>query len=90
MVVHDGCGDSPIKKGKQAPIGTVHQFYNNTVLDTYKVAGAMYTEMDTGIQNVIDALKEKDMWNNTILIFVCSIRCVLLHLYETIQLYIEK
>ena len=44
--------------------------YGTTVLDTYKVAGAMYTEMDSGIRTVIDALKDNDMWDDTILIFV--------------------
>ena len=63
MAVHDGCGDS--KSGKQAPLQTVETYYNSTVLDTYKVAGAMYTEMDSGIQTVIDALKSKSMWSNT-------------------------
>ena len=46
------------------------QRYNTTVLDTYKVAGAMYTELDSGIQTVIDALAVKAMWDNTVLIFV--------------------
>ena len=44
--------------------------YNTTVLDTYKVAGAMYTELDSGIETVIAALKAKKMWDNTVLIFV--------------------
>ena len=30
----------------------------------------MYTEMDRGIQTVIDALKDNKMWENTVLIFV--------------------
>ena len=30
----------------------------------------MYTELDRGIQTVIDALQEKSMWENTVLIFV--------------------
>lgn len=71
MAVHDGCtGNGAFHKlGKQAPLETVH-LYNNTVLDTYKVAGAMYTEMDTGIQKVVNALHRSQMWNNTVLIFV--------------------
>jgi hypothetical protein len=45
MAVHAGC---TVKgQDKQAPLGTV-QLYNRTVLDTYKVAGAMYTELDSG------------------------------------------
>ena len=44
--------------------------YNTTVLDTYKVAGAMYTELDSGINVVIGALKANGMWDNTVLIFV--------------------
>lgn len=46
MAVHDGCGN--LEMGKQAPLATV-QKYGNTKLDTYKVAGAMYTEMDEQI-----------------------------------------
>jgi hypothetical protein len=68
MAVHDGCASGD--EGKQAPLETV-ELYNRTVLDTYKVAGAMYSEMDSGIQVVIDALKANDnMWANTVLIFV--------------------
>ena len=41
MAVHDGCTGATFKGlGKQAPLGTV-ELYNRTVLDTYKVAGAM-------------------------------------------------
>ena len=91
MAVHDGCTGATFKGlGKQAPLGTV-ELYNRTVLDTYKVAGAMCkcsrslcvffrrsskkaaapdTELDRGIQTVIDALQEKSMWENTVLIFV--------------------
>ena len=68
--MHDGCTGATFKGlGKQAPLGTV-ELYNRTVLDTYKVAGAMYTELDRGIQTVIDALQEKRMWESTVLIFV--------------------
>lgn len=72
MAVHDGCSS---KKGpfgglgKQAPLSTV-ELYNRTVLDTYKVAGAMYTELDTGIQQTISALEQNGMWERTALIFV--------------------
>ena len=55
MAVHDGCGEPSntpfFNLGKQAPMATV-ELYNTTVLDTYKVAGAMYTELDAGIQTV--------------------------------------
>ena len=80
MAVHDGCGDP--KSGKQAPLQTVHTYYNRTVLDTYKVAGAMYTEMDSGIQTVIDALKSKSMWSNTILV---SHRCSIFGLSDSLD-----
>ena len=72
MAVHDGCAEPRgefYSLGKQAPMATVER-YATTVLDTYKVAGAMYTEMDSGIQTVIDALKDNNMWENTVLIFV--------------------
>ena len=72
MAVHDGCAEPPgdfFQLGKQAPMATVER-YGTTVLDTYKVAGAMYTEMDSGIQTVIDALQDNNMWDDTILIFV--------------------
>ena len=73
MAVHDGCAepkDSPFfSLGKQAPVATVAR-YGTTVLDTYKVAGAMYTEMDAGIATVVGALKENQMWANTAFIFV--------------------
>lgn len=73
MAVHDGCADprpgNPFQNlMKQAPAATV-ELYNRTKADTYKVAGAMYTELDSGIQRVIDALKAKAMWENTVLIF---------------------
>lgn len=44
--------------------------YNRTVLDTYKVAGAMYTEMDRGVGEVVEALKHNNMWAHTVQIFV--------------------
>lgn len=73
MAVHDGCAEPAntpfFNLGKQAPMATV-DLYNTTVLDTYKVAGAMYTELDAGIETVIDALKLNSMWDNTVLIFV--------------------
>eukprot|EP00756_Hemistasia_phaeocysticola_P045614 Hpha_TRINITY_DN19361_c0_g1::TRINITY_DN19361_c0_g1_i1::g.81248::m.81248/K12375/ARSI_J; arylsulfatase I/J len=75
MAVHDGCepgnaaGHGFAQLGKQAPMGTV-DLYNRTVLDTYKVAGAMYTELDSGIKKVIHAMKARSMWENTVFVFV--------------------
>ena len=46
MAVHDGCGSGGL--GKQAPLETV-ELYNRTVLDTYKVAGAMYVRVTTAL-----------------------------------------
>jgi len=74
MAVHAGCEPGPQavgwpKLGNQAPKSTV-DLYNRTVLDTYKVAGAMYTELDWGIKKVVHALKTREMWDNTVLIFV--------------------
>lgn len=67
MNVHDGCeGDL----GKQAPLGTVHAHYNHTSADTYKLSGAMYTEMDAAVGGVVAALKRQAMWENTVVVFV--------------------
>ena len=68
MAVHDGCAEPKgefFDLGKQAPMATVER-YGTTILDTYKVAGAMYTEMDSGIETVITALKDNEMWENTV------------------------
>ena len=70
--VHDGCAEPKgpfFDLGKQAPLSTV-ELYNTTISDTYKVAGAMYTELDFGIEKVVNALKKKGMWQDTLLIFV--------------------
>ena len=48
MAVHDGCGSESGGLGKQAPLETV-ELYNRTVLDTYKVAGAMYVRVTTAL-----------------------------------------
>ena len=70
MAVHDGCGGPfGIAYGKQAPVGSVAQ-YSHTKLDTYKVAGAMYSEMDSQVGNLVGALRAKGMWPNTALVFV--------------------
>ena len=69
MAVHDGCGEA---LGKQAPLGTVNEHYSTTVNDTYKVSGAMYTEMDTAIGKLVAALKAKGMWETTLVVFVAD------------------
>jgi membrane-anchored protein YejM (alkaline phosphatase superfamily) len=74
MNVHNGCGHEPaMPQGDwryQAPLDTVHKWYNTTVRDTYKVTGAMHTELDLGVGKVVAALKQTGMWNNTLVIFV--------------------
>jgi len=44
--------------------------YNTTIRDTYKVTGAMYTELDRGVAEVVAALKDTGMWPNTLVVFV--------------------
>ena len=76
MNVHDGCAgpygspSSDYKRGLQAPLATVDTHYNTTVEDTYKMAGAMVTELDFGVKEVVDALKQHSMWNNTLFVMV--------------------
>ena len=73
MNTHDACGDPFVSgdqgKGlrKQAPQATM-ELYNTTIQDAQKMQGAMTTEMDYGIREVVDALKEKSMFD--LLIFV--------------------
>ena len=71
MNVHDGCTRRmPLEKGgRQAPLATVQRF-GNIEQDTYKVTAAMYSELDQGVSDVIDALKRKKMWDNTLIIYV--------------------
>ena len=69
MAVHDGCFNLKSNLGKQAPLATVER-YASTTNDTYKVAGAMYTELDEQVGKVVDALKARGMWESTALIFV--------------------
>ena len=78
MNVHNGCGppfaggNATMPKGDwryQAPAETV-SLYNTTIRDTYKVTGAMYTELDRGVAEVVAALKDTGMWPNTLVVFV--------------------
>lgn len=73
MNVHDGCESAnqvgPPKEGKQAPLETVQQHYATTLLDTYKLSGAMYTELDTGVRDVVAALQQRGMWEHTLFVF---------------------
>ena len=58
--------DAPL----QAPSATV-ELYNRTVLDTYKLAGAMITKLDDGVGAVHQALEQTRMLPNTVQAF-CS------------------
>ena len=55
----------------QAPFATV-QRYNATALDTYKVAGAMVTELDEGVGRVVAALKTAGLYENSVVTFACE------------------
>ena len=66
--VHEGCA-RPDKLGVQAPRATV-ELYNTTVLDTYKIMGAMITELDAGVGAVIDALRAAGMYEDTLVVLV--------------------
>jgi len=63
--VHEGCA-RPDKLGMQAPLDTVN-LYNTTVLDTYKIMGAMLTELDLGVGEVVQALKAAGMYDDTLI-----------------------
>ena len=65
---HEGCA-RPDKLGLQAPLATV-DLYNNTILDTYKLMGAMLTELDYGVKEVVDALHASGLYNDTLIWFV--------------------
>eukprot|EP00911_Craspedida_sp_UC1_P000919 UC1_evm1s699 len=77
MNVHDGCETPhdiapPVPHngaGKQAPLETVDMHYATTLNDTYKVSGAMYTQLDMGVAEVVAALKAQAMWQDTLFIF---------------------
>ena len=55
----------------QAPLATVHAHYNSTATDTFKVAGAMITELDDGVGRVAAALRDAGVLEKAILAF-CS------------------
>jgi arylsulfatase A-like enzyme len=65
---HEGCA-RPDKLGMQAPLSSV-ELYNTTILDTYKLMGAMLTELDYGVKEVVDALKAANMYQDTLIWFV--------------------
>ena len=65
--VHEACA-RPDGLGMQAPRATV-DLYNRTVLDTYKVHGAMVTELDKGVGAVVDALKARGLYDDTLILF---------------------
>ena len=67
MNIHDGCGNLSI--GKQAPLKTV-ELYSDTQLDTYKVSGAMITELDYGVAEALEALRDVGMYDNTLVVLV--------------------
>lgn len=55
--VHDACmKDRKMTSGLNAPFETVN-LYSTTKLDTWKVMGAMVTELDYGMGNLTDALE---------------------------------
>eukprot|EP01052_Picozoa_sp_SAG31_P016300 SAG31_NODE_1074_length_10052_cov_88.255400_6_plen_181_part_00 len=53
---------------QQAPRATV-ELYNTTILDTYKVAGAMITKLDEGVGAVYAALRDSGLLPNTVIAF---------------------
>lgn len=55
----------------QAPAETV-ALYNKTKLDTYKVMGAMLTELDKGVGRVVSVLKETGLYDNSVVTFACD------------------
>lgn len=67
--VHEGCARDDAL-GMQAPLASVTDHYNTTVLDTYKLMGGMLTELDTGVGRVVAALKQAGLFESTLLVFV--------------------
>lgn len=68
--VHDACASDRFALGLQAPLGTVEREYSTTALDTWKVQGAMTTELDLGVGNVTAALRAAGLWDSTLLVFM--------------------
>ena len=67
--VHDACTLDRFTAGLNAPLETVER-YSTTRLDTFKLQGAMTTELDYGVANVTRALEEGGQWANSVIIFV--------------------
>jgi arylsulfatase A-like enzyme len=67
--VHEGCMPTAPKLGLQAPLSKV-ELYNTTQLDTYKVMAAMLTELDDGVADVLAALSQRGMLDDTLVVFV--------------------
>lgn len=64
---HEACVNQTAA-GVQAPLATA-ELYSTTVLDTYKLSGAMITELDFGVAAVVSALKAAALWDDTVLVF---------------------
>ncbi len=67
QAVHYATGH--FRMAHQAPCSTVHAHYANAPNDATKVQGAVLTELDTGVGAVVKALVDRNMWNNTLLVF---------------------
>lgn len=70
LAYHNVHGATNNDAPQQAPSATVN-LYNRTILDTYKVAGAMITKLDEGVGKVWKALDSAGMLPNTVIAF-CS------------------
>lgn len=70
MNVHLGCGLQPdgIKRGVQAPCSTIANF-ETIQNDVWKGQAGMLLELDWGVGNITQALKDTGMWENTIVVF---------------------
>ena len=67
--VHDACQADRFLLGLNAPLETVER-YPTTMLDTWKTQAAMTTELDYGVGNITQALKDRHMWNNSVLVLI--------------------
>ena len=65
--VHDACQADRFALGLNAPLEAV-ELYPTTKDDTWKVQAAMTTELDYGVANVTNALKQAGMWANTVMV----------------------
>ena len=66
--VHLGCGPDKATQGIQAPCETV-SLYPNVLTDAWKVQSAVTTELDYVVGNVTEAIKQKGLWENTVVAF---------------------